>query len=755
MARVMEISTPLGPDVLLFRSMSAMEELGRLFEYRIEVLCERNDVDPDELLGKNVTVKLELADGSQRPFDGCVTRFASAGVVGRYHRYLITARPWLWLLTRASDCRIFQQKSVPDIIKEIFDKYAVAAFENRLTGTYNPQDYCVQYRETDFNFVSRLMEQEGIYYFFEHQDGKHTLVLADGPSAHAAYGGYESIPFIPHDRGGRLEQEYVSEWSFSREIQPGAYVLDDFDFTKPSTELRVTTKQQREHAESAHELYDYPGRYEQSGDGEHYVRTRLEEQQARHELVQGAGNARGIAAGSLFKLTGQTREDQNREYLIVSTRIDFEYTEYEAMESSGSGFRCSFEALPSREVFRSERLTRKPFVQGPQTAIVVGPGGDEIYTDKYGRVKVQFHWDRLGGQDENSSCWVRVSQPWAGKNFGMIAIPRIGQEVVVDFLEGDPDRPMITGRVYNAEQMPPWDLPANMTRTGIVTRSSKGGSASNANELRFEDKKGEEEVFLHAERNLRTTVEVDELRDVGNDRTTDIHGIDRLTVDKSRYEHVKGDFRDLLVDNLSLRRIGAGEIEEITDGLQTTIKTGGHQHTVSAGGQTINITDGIDETVTGAVSQTITGGGYTQSVTGGSATHTVTGGSWNVTASNGLNMTTPQAMNITATAGLNITAPAGVNLLGGTKLTGYAMEESWFSTFKYGVTAISTESKGVNLETKGVDIGAVSFKGESIAFKNSEAALNKVANVLQIANPVTLISQGAIALHKKAMTIIG
>ncbi|MCM5680914.1 type VI secretion system tip protein VgrG [Schlegelella sp. S2-27] len=747
MARVMEISTPLGDDVLLFRSMSANEELGRLFEYRIEVLSERDDVDPDDVLGKNVTVKLELPEGDPRAFDGFVTRFASAGVVGRYHRYLITARPWLWLLTRASDCRIFQQKSVPDIIKEIFDKYPVAAFENRLTGSYGPQEYCVQYRETDFNFVSRLMEQEGIYYFFEHEDGKHTLVLADGPSAHTPYDGYASLPFVPHDRGGRLEQEYVAEWSFSREIQPGAYVLDDFDFTKPSTELRVTTKRERQHAEAAHEVYDYPGRYEQSGDGEHYVRTRLEEQQARHELVHAAGNARGVAAGSLLKLTGHTRADQNREYLIVSTHIVLEYTEYEAMESSGSRFHCSFGALPSAEVFRSERLTRKPFVQGPQTAIVVGPGGDEIYTDKYGRVKVQFHWDRLGAQDENSSCWVRVSQPWAGKNFGMIAIPRIGQEVVVDFLEGDPDRPMITGRVYNAEQMPPWELPGNMTRTGIVTRSSKGGSASNANELRFEDKKGEEEVFLHAERNLRTTVEVDELRDVGNDRTTDIHGIDRLTVDKSRYEHVKGDFRDLLIDNLSLRRIGAGEIEEITDGLQTTIKTGGHQHTVSSGGQTINITGGIEETVTGAVTQNVNGGDYSQTVSTGSSTQTISVGSWTVNATAGLEMITTQK--------LNITAPMGVFLLGGTKLNGYATEESWFSAFKYGVTGMSTESKGVNMETKGVDIGSVGFKGESVAFKNSEAALNKVANVLQIANPVTLIAQGAIALHKKAMTIIG
>ena len=265
-------------------------------------------------------------------------------------------------------------------------------------------------------------------------------------------------------------------------------------------------------------MFDYPGGYTKTGDGEQLVRTRLEELQSRWERGRGETNARGVAVGALVKLEKHPRADQNREYLVVSANYDLSYTEYEAMETPGATYHCSFTALSSKEPFRPQRTTPVPIVQGPQTAVVVGPKGDEIYTDKYGRVKVQFHWDRYGKSDENSSCWIRVSHPWAGKNWGMVAIPRIGQEVVVDFLEGDPDRPIITGRVYNAEQMPPYDLPANKTQTGIKTRSSKGGSGANFNEIRFEDKKGSEQLYIHAEKNQDIVVENDETHSVGHDR---------------------------------------------------------------------------------------------------------------------------------------------------------------------------------------------------------------------------------------------
>ncbi|AKJ28880.1 type VI secretion system Vgr family protein [Caldimonas brevitalea] len=749
MSRVMEISTPLGEDVLLFRSMSANEELGRLFEFHIEVLCERDDINPDDLLGQNVTVKLELPHGGQRCFDGYVTRFGYSGYLGRYHRFQLTARPWLWLLTRTSDCRIFQNKTVPEILAQVFDKYPAAAFESRLTGSYSPKDYCVQYRETDFNFVSRLMEQEGIYYFFEHQDGKHTLVLADGPSAHVPFPGYDSIPFVPHDRGGRLEQEYVAGWFYSREIQPGAYVIDDFDFIKPSTDLRVSTRRQREHAQATGEYYDYPGEYRNAADGEHYVKIRLEELQARHELVEGAGNARGLAVGALFCLTGHPRVQAAREHLVVRSTLELEYNEYEAQASTGASFRCSFAVLDSRETFRPMRVTPKPTVQGPQTAIVVGPSADEIHTDEFGRVKLQFHWDRRGESNENSSCWVRVSHPWAGKNFGMIAIPRIGQEVIVDFLEGDPDCPMITGRVYNKEHMPPWTLTEHKTRTGIVTRSTKGGSTSNANELRFEDKKGEEEVYVHAERQLRTEVEVDELRDVGRDRTTNIHGHDKLTVDKERHEHVKGDQRKLTVDKLSDRTIKGGEVEDISKGLKTTIH-GGHQHTVTDGGQIIKVTGDVQEDIIGGFLQT---------------------------ASNGIDFTTPMNFMATATAGITLNTPAVATVIGGTgvvintpkldiiggaKITAVTPDESNIKGNEFAVVGIKGEmvgvamsTTGVNIEQKQLEMAATTCKVEVVNVDVESETLKSITAALHVSNPATQIVMGSLALAKVGIKIIG
>jgi type VI secretion system secreted protein VgrG len=555
MARTFELVTPLGKDVLLFHRLHAREELSRLSEFQLDALSTKADINVDDILGKNVTVKVELADNSLRHFNGYVTRFAQVGMRGRYHAYHASVRPWLWFLTRRANCRIFQQQTVPDILKKIFNDYpGLADTKFEVTSNYRTWDYCVQYRETDFNFVSRLMEQEGIYYYFEYQEGRNTLVLADSYSAHSARPGCEELPFIPQERMTRPEQERISAWSFEREIQPGRYVLDDYDAEKPSVELQVKTNVQRQHSNADFEFYDYPGEYLVKDEGEQYVRTRIEELHTQFELAQGQTNSRGLSVGYLVKLTGQPREDQNREYLVVSAQHQLEYSEYESMEASGTSYDCSFTMLSSRQQYRPARITPKPFVQGPQTAVVVGPSGDEIYTDKYGRVKAQFHWDREGEKNENSSCWIRVSHPWAGKNWGMVAIPRIGQEVIVDFLEGDPDNPIITGRVYNAEQMPPYELPANMTQTGILSRSSKGGSGANANEFRFEDKKGSELVYLHAEKDQDISVENDESHTVGHDRTK--------TIDNDETSHIKHD-RTETVDNNEMITIGVNRTENV------------------------------------------------------------------------------------------------------------------------------------------------------------------------------------------------
>ncbi|SFO11653.1 type VI secretion system Vgr family protein [Nitrosospira briensis] len=612
MARTFELITPLGADVLLFHRMQAREELSRLSEFQLDALSTKADINVDDILGKNVTVKVELADNSLRHFNGYVTRFAQVGMRGRYHAYHANVRPWVWFLTRRANCRIFQQKTVPDILKKIFNDYpGLSDTKFEVTGTYRTWDYCVQYRETDFNFISRLMEQEGIYYYFKYQEGRNTLVVADSYSAHSALPGCEQLPYIPQERMTRPEQERISTWSFERQIQPGRYVLDDYDAEKPSVDLQVKTNFKREHTNADYEFYDYPGEYLKKDEGEQYVRTRIEELHAQFELAQGQTNARGLSVGYLVKLTGQPRADQNREYLVVSTQSQLEYSEYESMEQTGTSYDCSFSMLNSRQAYRPARITPKPFVQGPQTAVVVGPSGDEIYTDKYGRVKVQFHWDREGEKNENSSCWIRVSHPWAGKNWGMVAIPRIGQEVIVDFLEGDPDGPIITGRVYNAEQMPPYALPANMTQTGILTRSSKGGSGANANELRFEDKKGSEQVYLHAEKNQDISVENDETHTVGHDRAK--------TIDNDETSHIKHD-RTETVDNNETITIGVdrtesvGSNETITIGSNRTISVGASE-TASVALQRTHLV-GINETIGIGGAQEVGIGGFQAIVVG-------------------------------------------------------------------------------------------------------------------------------------------
>src|SRR5436190_3939208 len=577
MPRVMSITTPLGED-LLFHGMSAREEMSRLFTYDVTLLSKRDDIKLDEILGQNVTISLVLPDESVRAYNGYVTRFRQGGQYGRYTQYIAVVRPWLWFLTRTADCRIFQEMKVPDIIKQVFSDNSAADYKLDLTGTYKKWTYCVQYRETDFNFVSRLMEQEGIGYYFRHTDGHDTLVLTDSATKHQVVPGYEKLSFIAPNQQVKPDSEHIHAWDFQREIQPGVFVHDDYDLERPSVELKTSKPLPRGYSPSDYEVYDYPGLYMQKGDGEQYASVRIEEMGAQFEMSRAATNARGLTVGALMNLEHHTREDQNREYLIVSGSYDLSFENYESLpDAGGTSYQCAFAAMPSSQQFRPKRSTPKPFVQGPQTAVVVGPGGDEIYTDKYGRVKVQFHWDRLGKQDQQSSCWIRVSSPWAGKAWGGIAIPRIGQEVIVDFLEGDPDQPIVTGRVYNAEQMPPYELPANKTQTGIKSRSSMQGSPDNFNEVRFEDKKGSELVTIHAEKDQSISVEHDESHTVGHDRTK--------TIDHDETTHVKHD-RTETVDNN----------EKITIGVNRTENVGSNESITIGANRTENV--GANESVT-------------------------------------------------------------------------------------------------------------------------------------------------------------
>jgi type VI secretion system secreted protein VgrG len=613
--RQLQIKTPLAQDELLILKMEGQEELGRLFHFTLDMLSENESISPDDLLGKKITVEMEMVDSTKRYFDGYVSHFTQIGHAAYFTHYRATLRPWFWLLTQTSDCRIFQNKTIPQIVKEVFTENGFTDFKERLSGNHPAWEYCVQYRETDFNFISRLLEQEGIYYFFEHEAGKHTLILCDDYSSHNILDAYSDIPYIPPaETGSSRFRDYIYSWKFSKSVRPGKYVHTDYDFKKPKSDLSTNALQPRSHPHAEFEIYDYPGEYEVSPDGENYASYRIQELQVGHEVLQGKANARGITTGGLFTMIEHPRKDQNLEYLITGASYSLHSDAFASIPEIAEGplYLCDFSCMNSKESFRTARTTPKPMVQGPQTAVVVGPAGEEIYTDEYGRVKLHFHWDRYDNRDENSSCWVPVAQIWAGKNWGAMHIPRIGQEVVVDFLEGNPNAPIVIGRVYNAEQMPPYELPANMTQSGIKSRSTKGGNPNNFNEIRFEDKKGSEELYIHAEKNhtnitessRRESVGYNRSLTVGHDKTETVNNDKTITVSKNHTETIGLN----MTESVGVDRIEAvGSNKSETVGLNSTETVGAIKALTIGGLYQVSVGGAMNETVAGAKAEEVGG----------------------------------------------------------------------------------------------------------------------------------------------------
>ncbi|MDA8453478.1 type VI secretion system tip protein VgrG [Acidovorax sp. GBBC 3334] len=502
MTRRVTIQTPVG-ESLHFREMRGREGLSQVYSLDIDLQSESREVDPKALLGKNATVVVETEGGGRRYIDGIVTRFGMQGQDHRYYSYRLRLQPWVWLASRKSDFRIFQNKSVPQIIEEVLGVYGYP-LDKKLSRSYRTWDYCVQYGESDLQFVSRLMEHEGIYYYHQHSAGQHTLTLADDiVASHEPLAGAAVIPFYPPEKAAAADRENIHAWELFEEIKSGRYYNDDYDFKKPRADLANMRQMPPGHSHDAHETYEWPGGYTEFGDGEAYARVRLQGNLSGRSTVRGESRHRALAPGYTFTLENYPRGDQNQPYLLTAVEYHFRENprasaavpgEAGSEQEEGSFQRFVLQAQPTSVPYTPERVTPKPKTTGPQTAVVVGPPGEEIWPDQYGRVKVQFHWDREGRFDEQSSCWIRVSQGWAGQNYGSIHLPRIGQEVVVDFLNGDPDYPLITGRVYNADQMPPWKLPDHKTQSGTLTHWSKGGGG--ASMLRFEDKKGIEHLEL-------------------------------------------------------------------------------------------------------------------------------------------------------------------------------------------------------------------------------------------------------------------
>lgn len=608
MATPFHIKTALPDSDLRVHACHSREALSELGETTVVVLSERRDIRASELLGKPATLTLRLREDATRHLGGYVTRFAQTGFEGRFARYEMTLRPWLWLLTRTADCRIFQEMTVPDIVKAVFDDHPVARHELRLMRPYRTWHYCVQYRETDFNFVARLLEHEGIYWYFTHDEGGHTLVLTDEARAHDCAADCSELPFYAAGGQSLPATEYVDQWSFAQQLQPGKVVITDYDFEKPSNALTASQNRARDYDLSDAEVFDFPGGYVEGADGAQYVEDRLDELQAATEQFDASTNAQGVRAGHLLSLSRHPRDDQNAQYLVTAAALQLS----EGAAESGSGvaaLRCQFSAIPAAQQFRPPRRTPKPMAPGPQTAVVTGPPGEELFTDKYGRVKVQFHWDRRGQRNEQSSCWIRVSQPWAGKGWGGVSIPRIGQEVVVDFVEGDPDQPLITGRVYNAEQMPPFELPAGAVVSGIKSKSHKGAGY---NELSMDDTAGKEQFTIHGQFDMTTTVEHDQTLTVHNNRTDTIDVDDTESVGNNQTQSV-GVNQSLSVGADRSKTVGANETVSIgasrteTVGAAETITIGAHRTETVNGGETLTINAGQTVTVNGARSHSVNG----------------------------------------------------------------------------------------------------------------------------------------------------
>jgi type VI secretion system secreted protein VgrG len=723
--RQITIDTPLGEDAVLLRSFQGQEAISKLFTFDLDLVSEDPSIKYDSIVGQAVTVCLTLADSSPRYWNGYVSRFVQAGRDSNFAIYQATIVPWLWFLDQTTDCRIFQTKTAPDIIKQIFQEYGYHDFALRLYGDFVKRDYCVQYRESDFNFVSRLMEEEGIFYFFEHEKSKHTLILGNDPAAN------KECPNQPSARyegtaGGWQDDDVILQWLQEQEFRPAIYTATDYNFETPSTSLLSTVN-----GKGKWEVYDFPGEYTKKADGDKLVKVRLQEQQMPQLVARGTSDCRAFGVGYKFKLTDHYRDDLNQAYVLTavrhSGRHNLGYTSG-STDTSDPVYENSFECLPATTPIRPPRRTPVPVVQGCQTAVVVGPGGEEIFTDQYGRVKVQFHWDREGKKNENSSCWVRVSYPWAGKGWGGIQIPRIGQEVIIDFIEGDPDRPIITGRTYNAGQMPPWDLPGKKTVSGYKSNSTKGGGGYN--ELSFDDTKGTELIQVHGQYDMDTKIEHDERRHVVNNRTKNVDVDETSTIGNNRTEKVGKNEQITIGVN---RTESVGTNEKISIGSNRTETVGANESITVALTRTRNV--GVNEMVNVGGAQEITIGGL-QALTVGLTRAKTIG------VSESVNIGTTQTINVGAAQTVSIGASQTTTISAGQTISvGADLAETIARNHNENVGENRASEIGKNDALKVGKVLAIEA-GDEIAIKTGSAS-------------ILMKKDGTITIEGKDITIKG
>jgi type VI secretion system secreted protein VgrG len=718
--RLIAIDTPLGKDALLLTGFHGIEGISGLFGFELDLLSENHNITFEDIIGKNVTVSIILADGDKRFFNGIISSFSQgrgggeAGGDPHFSHYSATMVPWLWLLKRTADSRIFQKLSVPDIVEKIFTEKEFLDYKLLLNDSYEKRDYCVQYRETDFNFISRLLEEEGICYFFEHEEKKHTLILADASDKFKPCPKQESARY-QISAGGWLEEDVITILDKMQEIRPAKYTINDFNFEIPGTDMKVDVSTKQMLGPGEREIYDYPGLYTKKAQGERLTTIRMEEEETKITSITGSSDCRAFTSGYKFNLSDYYREDMdNKDYVL--THIEHEVREVSdyygaSIESMGSEspYINRFKCIPYDVPYRPSRDTVKPVVRGTQTAIVVGPAGEEIYTDGTGRVKVQFHWDREGKKDENSSCWIRVSQTAAGQGWGSVNIPRIGHEVVVDFLEGDPDRPIINGCVYNGMNTIPF---GSGIMSGAKSNTSPGGGGYN--EFSLNDTAGKEMIIVHGQYDMESTIENDQTLTVHNNRTSTIDVDDSETVGSNQ-------------------TIKVGANQDVTVGANQSVKVGSNKTETISIAKALSIGAAYQVSVGAAMNESV-GAIKAEEIGGAKIVGVGAHSSENVAASKSVNA----GGNISEKAGKNISVNAGGNI---------------------------SESAGKNFSCKaGKDVSVSSGKNMSLSAGDDFAVAGKKKGVIDIKDElvikcgkatITLKKNGDISINGKKIQIKG
>jgi type VI secretion system secreted protein VgrG len=683
-----------------------VEGISEIFTLDLLVAYADVELDLRSLMGKEAVLTL-VHDEGDRHFHGIVAEAEELEETANFTRYKFRIVPRMWLLKHQRESRIFQGKTTPEILADVFDAVGVRGdwLDDRTNSSFEARDYCVQYRESSFAFACRLMEEDGICFWFEHSDDGHVLVLADDSADFVSVPSPAAVPFEPPGMGTVGEQH---AWRFraTERVRPGKTTLIDYSFKQPTQDME---KSHEGDHDTDLEIYDFPGGYVGAGLGTTLAQVRHEELQVRRTTARGNSTVTRLMAGHLFELKEHPNNNLNVEYLLLRVHHRGQRNDPGTGGADGEGeYSNNFEVMPSEVAYRPPRRTPVPQISGLQTAIVTGPEGEEIYVDEFGRVKVQFHWDRQGEGDDASSCWIRVSQGWAGAGFGQVYIPRIGQEVIVQFIEGDPDRPLVTGRVYNGDNALPYPLPDNKTVSTMKSKSSKDDDGFN--EFRFEDKAGSEEIYLHAQKDFNEEVLNCHTTDVGADQTNTVHNnqTERVDVDQemsvggNRTVHIEGNFEET-VDGTETRTV-TGDVTEDFAANETRTVGANHDETVS-GDAALTISGNQDRTVTGNVTDTILG----------SLDQTVVGG---------VKVTTPAAFEITAAGGFKVTAPAGVQVIapgGQTQIDSFWSQLGGFFDCKwasqYEVVGIKNAIVGAEHSTKGFDASIVATKLENGVFQ--------------------------------------